>query len=411
MSKSIKLKDNTYWDTSGISHNRQILKDILVVQNTDVSFNNLTINGTYNTSSNVYTSSDKQYWLYLGDLTFDSQGDFCYFDVCISNGNNGNPEQNILYTISLQRGWIGNDLPIGITALCLQNYTNTIKIKIKHQSKGKVSIYMYIPNPYMSIQYEIHGINVNGAGQIWEKKHEKLSSEPETDKEATYYSTIYKTDGTLSVFDVTTLNATTINTTITNTNEIVIGNIPRNTTDTWIPVFKSGRLEYTERVLPDAVTSSMWPNDQDRLATLRFMSFWNGRYDNDNSNLIYCHQGIIQAFPTTLYDNLSGTNGTITLSDNVQNYSCIEIFYCKINDRGKCQSVKIYSPHNTAAALSLSYYNNGFCQLLDSIVNINYNIIDFPKDWIGLLNIQNNSIVGMSSNSEIVIYKVYGYKH
>lgn len=193
--------------------------------------------------------------------------------------------------------------------------------------------------------------------------------------------------------------------------DLTVGSFTRNYVDTWMPVLRNGRLEYTERVLPDAVTSSMWPNDQDRLATLRFMSFWNGRYDNDNSNLIYCHQGIIQAFPTTLYENLSGTNGTITLSDNVQYYSCIEIFYCKINDRRKCQSVKVYSPHYTSAALTLSYYTNGFCQLLNTIVDINDNIISFSGNYIGLLNIENNSIVGMSSNSEIVIYKVYGYKH
>lgn len=406
MSKSIKLKDNTYWDTSGISHNRQVLKDILVVQNTDVSFNNLTINGTYNTSSNVYTSGDKQYWLYLGDLTFNSQGDFCYFNVCIGNGNNGNPEQNILYTISLQCGWVGNDLPIGITALCLQNYTNAIKIKIKHQSKRKVSIYMYIPNPYMPIQYEIHGINVNGASQIWEKKHEKLSSEPETDKEATYYSTIYKTDGTLSVFDVTTLNATTVN-----ANEIKIGNIPRNTADTWIPVFKSGKLEHTLRVMPNGVTSSMYNTEQDRLVTLQFISFWNGSYGSDNySNLKYCHQGVIQAFPTNLYENASGTNGTVTLSETAANFNHIQIFFNKTSDR--YSSVDVWAPNGKNVVLELTYVenNNNFAQTQAKRMAISGSSITLVSNSFGGINF-NGSSSTVFNNNELKIYKVLGYKH
>lgn len=72
-----------------------------------------------------------------------------------------------------------------------------------------------------------------------------------------------------------------------------------------------------------------WSNQTDGdayLITKAFMAFWNGRYNDSASNLTYCHQGEIQAKPKVLYDNSSGTSGTVTLNETAENFSYLEIF-------------------------------------------------------------------------------------
>lgn len=65
----------------------------------------------------------------------------------------------------------------------------------------------------------------------------------------------------------------------------------RNTSDTYIPVLKSGELQYTTRVLATSKTHTNYNTEQDRLPTLSFLSCWNGAYNSSNSsNLTYAHQ-------------------------------------------------------------------------------------------------------------------------
>lgn len=49
MSKSIKLKDNNYWDSTGITHNRGLLSTILETMSSNISTN--TTNITNNTNN------------------------------------------------------------------------------------------------------------------------------------------------------------------------------------------------------------------------------------------------------------------------------------------------------------------------------------------------------------------------
>lgn len=102
----------------------------------------------------------------------------------------------------------------------------------------------------------------------------------------------------------------------------------RNTTDTWIPVCRSGYLEYTLRRFYNSTAHTNYPNEQDNLATMEFLSFWNGAYNsNGSSNLSKCSGGTIQAKPVVAYSNASGTTGTVTLSVSAANYTHIRISY------------------------------------------------------------------------------------
>lgn len=54
----------------------------------------------------------------------------------------------------------------------------------------------------------------------------------------------------------------------------------------------------------------------------------------------------------TLYNNATGTTGTVTLSTSAANYSMMEIFF-RDND-SHCSSVKLFSPNGRTACLSMS---------------------------------------------------------
>ena len=62
--------------------------------------------------------------------------------------------------------------------------------------------------------------------------------------------------------------------------------------------------------------------------------------------------------PTTLFDNQSGTTAPITLSDSIENYDYIEIYY-KTNDAGSRASQKFY-PIGNSNRICLAYgYDDG----------------------------------------------------
>lgn len=135
----------------------------------------------------------------------------------------------------------------------------------------------------------------------------------------------------------------------------------RNTTDTWIPVLKGGELQYTTRVFATGKTHTNHNTEQDRIPTLSFLSFWNGAYNSGNSsNLTYCYQGEIQAKPKTLYNNNSGTTGTVTLSETSANFSYLEIFFSEKNyPTTGFKHEKVFAPNGKQVILSWSTHDDG----------------------------------------------------
>lgn len=184
----------------------------------------------------------------------------------------------------------------------------------------------------------------------------------------------------------------------------------RNTNDTWIPVIKDNNLQYTTRFKPTSKTHSQYNIEQDRLATLSMLSYWNGAYNSgNNSNLTYCSQGEIQAKPTSLYSNSSGSNGTITLSESAANFTYIEIFYSKSGVGWN--SIKIHSPNGKSAGLMYGYKeaNNGRAQIGFSEVKISGTTIS-PTNSHGGINFEQEFKFYLYGTNEILIYKVIGYR-
>ena len=75
-----------------------------------------------------------------------------------------------------------------------------------------------------------------------------------------------------------------------------------------------------------------------------------GKYDETEGGLLQVAGKKILT-PYVLYQNLSGNNGTVTLSDNVSNYDYIEIFYM---DNVSIQFSTRFIPNGVSLTCSLS---------------------------------------------------------
>ena len=109
--------------------------------------------------------------------------------------------------------------------------------------------------------------------------------------------------------------------------------------------------------------------------------------------------------PYTLYDNSSGTTGSVTLNETSANFSYIEIFFSK----GANDSVKVTNPNGQTVALLTGYpLSNTMIQIQVPTVLISANTI--TKNNLGLTNIASGSNPSVYNTNEVSIKKVIGYK-
>lgn len=185
------------------------------------------------------------------------------------------------------------------------------------------------------------------------------------------------------------------------------GILNRDYTNTWMPVFNNGRLDYTMRKFGGSIQSTNYPTDSDCLTTLDFLSWWNGAYSTGGaSNLTYCYQGIIQAKPDILYENADGTTGSVTLSNSCENYDLIEIIFGK--DYKYFTSTRCIAVNNRVVSLVTGVHlNDTDKQIL--IRNVLFSGASVTNEGQGIVNFGINNIATYNNN-EVKIYKILGYK-
>ena len=156
---------------------------------------------------------------------------------------------------------------------------------------------------------------------------------------------------------------------------------------------------------------SNWGTNNDYYPDMSFIAWWNGAYSGSNqSNLTYCSEGQIQAKPVSLYDNSSGTTGTVTLSQSAANFKYIEIFYNDGTGFGNVyHSTKIYGNNKTASLFSIASSDDSKMSMRYSTVNalVNNTSITISHGYAGWFNIEGASWWNVK---EIKIVKVLGYK-
>lgn len=105
----------------------------------------------------------------------------------------------------------------------------------------------------------------------------------------------------------------------------------------------------------------------------------------------------------TLYENATGSNGDITLSDSVNNYEYIEIYF---TSSGYAGSKKIDLSTSTSFMINLPFiYNNGYYDRM-SKYSISGNTITYNSS----ININSNFSSVITGYNEILIKKIIGYK-
>ena len=126
-------------------------------------------------------------------------------------------------------------------------------------------------------------------------------------------------------------------------------------------------------------------------------------FTTNNSNNIQSERGVY--FPVVnLYNNTTGTNGTVPLNESAANFRYLEIFFGK-SEIGM-SSVKVYSPNGKTVCLVQAQYIEGTFQTVAKQGNISGTTITFSKSGFG--NIGNNNDV--LEENKIYVYRVDGYR-
>jgi hypothetical protein len=116
-----------------------------------------------------------------------------------------------------------------------------------------------------------------------------------------------------------------------------------------------------------------------------------------------------------LYDNSSGTTGTVTLSDSAANYDYLEIFCAKLDgDRSGYTFVKVYSPDGKSVVFNqMNYPQSSLAQFVFSIISISGTSITWIKNSAYLsysLSSSGSLVDANTGEGTSRIYKVVGYK-
>ena len=152
-------------------------------------------------------------------------------------------------------------------------------------------------------------------------------------------------------------------------------------------------------------THTNWNTNQSYIPDMSFLSYWNGAHNSSNSsNLTYCTEGTIQAKPTSLYDNSSGTTGTVTLSQSAANFSYLEIFCYR--DGLSFNSGRIANPNGKSVIITTSQFysgDSGIYLYTKKVTISGTSITANYQKWSHL-----NGSVGDDNNNKIV--KVVGWR-
>lgn len=106
-----------------------------------------------------------------------------------------------------------------------------------------------------------------------------------------------------------------------------------------------------------------------------------------------------------LYNSASGTAGTVTLSDSVENYNYIEIFYRSSGDNA-CGSVKVFRPNGKLVHLGAIHYIADYDYAKFALVNVSGSMITFNQNYQIILK---NNGSSYSAENAIYITRVVGY--
>lgn len=113
----------------------------------------------------------------------------------------------------------------------------------------------------------------------------------------------------------------------------------------------------------------------------------------------------VMAIPVVLYNNTTGTNGTVDLSETSANFTYLEIFY-RNNDQ-QYSSVKVYNPDGKYVSLLTTYIASSYFMMKGARIQISGNKINKLSYYEG--NAYNQATWTTSANNTYIV-RVLGYR-
>ena len=147
--------------------------------------------------------------------------------------------------------------------------------------------------------------------------------------------------------------------------------------------------------------------------TLRFIYTSDTDYNSGTNSCISVtmrtRSGTLQLEPVTLYDNSSGTSGTITLSETAANFAYIEIYF--FTNKNYYANCKVYSPNGKIVSVNCAntYTSVGVLQFVFTRLTISGTSVTFSDNSYANMVHNGGSFIG-SPADYIKIYKIVGYR-
>jgi hypothetical protein len=114
----------------------------------------------------------------------------------------------------------------------------------------------------------------------------------------------------------------------------------------------------------------------------------------------------VSAKPTQLYNNTSGSSGTITLSQTAANFNHMRIYY-KHSDDNTYSSVEVYSPNSKLVLLPIIETTGSAAWIVGRLVQISGTSVSTYPNWYGVQNTTTGA--GYSHTNYISIVRVEGW--
>ncbi len=109
-----------------------------------------------------------------------------------------------------------------------------------------------------------------------------------------------------------------------------------------------------------------------------------------------------------LYDNSSGTSGSVTLSESAANFAFIRIYFMD-NNKAFQESIDVYSPNGKSTQLFIGEsYSNGGISFRISRVKISTTTVSY--EYNSYVNVSNNALSGQSNTNYVKIVRIDGYR-
>lgn len=132
---------------------------------------------------------------------------------------------------------------------------------------------------------------------------------------------------------------------------------------------------------------------------------YNDTFEVVVNGIIKTPQGFVYA-TENLYDNESGTTGTVSLSENASNFEYIEIFYWD-NNNASCHSTKVFNPNGKNVAL---FTLEGATNMYARSRNIIINGTSITNSQYSFASFSQGNYSAVDNTNYIKIYKVIGYR-